>query len=310
MGINKYCGNYTYCATYALFDSFLRKIELSKNQFEILTSVPFGVVHNNEYAHRILSPYCDPTEGLKKAAQALNLEYISWEAEDSQKAYNRLLNQLAHGAVVVGPLNMGKLNYLPKPSIYDKVPHYITIYKYEGGCFYINDSEGLIGYYITEDEITKAWEASELYETKQAYNLKYVIQNKELPSRKERINIALSYLIDNLLNAKKDKQGAIAFAKLWDCLEKSGNKFYNNLFFDLEIFIQRKYLLLELIEQADKEVGIRKKKDLEQIASNQIILSSKINESIRYKRKLSGKNFLELCNQEEELTAIFMEGVL
>ena len=307
MGIDKYSGNYTYCGTYALFDCFLKQTNVSMNQFEILTSVPFGVVHNNEYAHRIISPYCDPSEGMKKAAQILNLEYTSLEIEDSSEAYDILVKQLAHGAVVLGPLNMGKLDYFAKPSIYDKVPHYIAVYKYEQGRFYVNDPEGLIGYYIPEDEIMKAWESSDLYETKHAYNLKYVTQNKALASEEERIHRTLSNITDNLLNAKKEEQGPQAFLKLWETLENSGNQFYNNLFFDLEIFIQRKYLLLEFLEWADAKVGLLKKKELEHIATQQILNASKINYSIRRKKNLSSKEFFELSHKEDELTAIFKE---
>ena len=45
MTMTLFYGNYTYCATYAIFDSGIDVKEISKNKFEMLSSVPFGVVH-------------------------------------------------------------------------------------------------------------------------------------------------------------------------------------------------------------------------------------------------------------------------
>ncbi|WOO36847.1 hypothetical protein R2R35_24160 [Anaerocolumna sp. AGMB13020] len=280
------------------------------NKFEILTSVPFGVVHSNEYAHRILSPYCDPGKGVAKAAQIMGIQLISWETEDPVEAYCLLTERLLTGPVVLGPVNMGKLNYLAKPGIYENVPHYITVYKHENARFYINDSEGLIGYYIPEDVIMKFWDASELYETNYSYNLKYILKKEEMPREEDMIYRALLNAKENFHQAIAKGEGPEAFKRLWATLSMSGRRYYNNLFFDMEIFIQRKYLLLETLEWAYKKSIIKRNKEVINIVSQQIHTAAEINSCIRHKQVLDQKELYELYRKEDELTIVFQEGGL
>lgn len=304
MGIDKYCGNYTYCATYAIFDCYFKQTGLSMDIFEILTSVPFGVGHQKEYPHRILSPYYDPSLGLKRACKILNQEYISKEFDDGDEALECLLEQLNEGSVVIGPINMGKLDYLAKSSIFDKVPHYVSLYKNDNKDICVNDSEGYIGYLIPLNKVLGLWKANDLVETKYSYNLKYIVQNTELPNETEQKKKALFYAIENLKQAKNCNQGAYAFDELWNTVKGSGTKYYNNLFFDLEILIQRKYLLLKFIDWIGDFIENKAREVIKNKATEQIICAANINHHIRRKESLDQSDFIDLKNAEYAITQI------
>lgn len=307
---SQYYGNYTYCGTYALYDLMQSNIKISMNKFEILTSVPFGISHNSEYLHRILSPYVDPTNGLDKATKILNIDLKCYQSSDKDATYYKIKEYLKKGSVVLGPVDMSKLSYLPKPEIYNKVPHYITLYKYKNNKFFLNDSEGLIGYHIPEDKLMDMCNSEEMYETKESYNLRIVSKYGEIPNKELLINISIANAKNNFISAYKKKQGPYAFLKLWDMLKDTESKYYNFLFYDLEILIQRKHLLLELLQWGEEYIKSASKEKIELIVIKQMDLISNINSIIRHKEKLEKENFKQLYILEKELTMLFYKNIM
>ncbi|MCT4688881.1 hypothetical protein [Vallitalea sp.] len=307
---SQYHGNYTYCGTYAIYDLIQSNLKISMNKFEIITSVPFGIVHNPDYPHRIISPYVDPTIGLNKAAKILNIDLKTYQSDEKEEMYSKLVECIQKGAVLIGPVNMAKLNYLPQPRIYNKVPHYIVLYKLKNNKFFLNDSEGLIGYYINKDELMDIWNGHDIYEAKKLFNMRTIENYGKEPNEEQLVMKSIINCQTNLLNACKEGQGPYVFLKLWDMIKNTGKKYYNYIFFDLEIFIQRKYLLMEIIEWANDIIKSEDCESIKRIAMKQMKVVSNINYNIRNKQKLVEGSFKQLYDLEKQLTALFHKNIL
>lgn len=301
-------GNYTYCATYSVFDSGMVVNEISKNRFEILSSVPFGVVHSNEYSHRLVSPMYEPLHGIKRACGILNKKYIEKGFDDKDDARNYLLNRLNYGLVVIGPIEMSKLKYLPLSQIYERVPHYITLYKDKRNVIRVNDSEGVMGHALDIDEFIMMWNSINLIESHYIYNVGYIESEGELPCEKDQVIKAVKNCYENLEYARNIKQGPIAFEKLWKTISFTMDKKYkNHLFFDMEIFIQRKNLMFSFINWAENYIVCNFER-IEYIIKEQIYLAAQINNSIRNgDMKNNYHLFHRLGILEDDLTDIFGE---
>lgn len=301
-------GNYTYCGTYAVFDSGVDAGKIDKNRFEILTSVPFGVLHSDECSHRLISPIYEPFHGIKRACDILNKKYTEKSFDDKNVAQSYLLERLDGGPVVIGPIEMSKLNYLPLCQIYDRVPHYISLYKDKNNKIRVNDSEGVIGHILEIEEFMIMWDSDNLVESPHKFNIGYIESEGELPCEKEQVVKAVKNCCKNLENARNINQGPYAFEKLWNSIcNTEGNKYKNFLFFDMEIFIQRKILMYSLINWTKKDFPCNFMR-IEDIIDKQIYTAAQINYSIRNGViKRDYKFFHELSLLEDELTEIFCE---
>lgn len=301
-------GNYTYCATYAVFDSGIDTKGISKNKFEMLSSVPFGIVHGKEYAHRLISPVYEPLDGIKRACGILNKRYIEKGFDDKNDARDFLLKRLNCGPVVIGPVEMSKLNYIPLSRIYEKVPHYISLYKDENNVIRVNDSEGIMGQALPIEEFMMMWNSVNLMESDYIYTVGYIESEEKLPDEKDQVIKSTLNCCENLEFARKIKQGPMAFEKLWETIGNIADKQYkNHLFFDLEIFIQRKYLMLSFIQWIEKYIVCDSDR-IEDIVKEQIYLAAQINNSVRNGSMNKDYHlFHRLGILEDDLTNIFGE---
>ncbi|GFI31442.1 MAG: hypothetical protein HFH50_08295 [Lachnospiraceae bacterium] len=308
MTMTLFYGNYTYCATYAIFDSGIDVKEISKNKFEMLSSVPFGVVHGKEYAHRLISPVYEPLHGIKRACEILNKKYIEKGFDDKNDARDFLLKRLNCGSVVIGPVEMSKLNYIPLSRIYERVPHYISLYKDESNIIRVNDSEGIMGQALPIEEFMVMWDSVNLMESDYIYTVGYIESEGKLPFEKEQVIKSTRNCFENLEFARKIKQGPMAFEKLWETISNTSNKQYkNHLFFDLEIFIQRKYLMLSFIQWIEKYIVCNTDR-IKYIVKEQIYLAAQINNRVRNGNMNNNYQlFYRLGILEDDLTNIFGE---
>ena len=100
----------------------------------------------------------------------------------------------------------------------------------------------------------------------------------------------------------------MAFEKLWETISNTSNKQYkNHLFFDLEIFIQRKYLMLSFIQWIEKYIVCNTDR-IKYIVKEQIYLAAQINNRVRNGNMNNNYQlFYRLGILEDDLTNIFGE---
>ena len=265
-------------------------------------------MHGKEYAHRLISPVYEPLHGIKRACEILNKKYIEKGFDDKNDARDFLLKRLNCGSVVIGPVEMSKLNYIPLSRIYERVPHYISLYKDESNIIRVNDSEGIMGQALPIEEFMVMWDSVNLMESDYIYTVGYIESEGKLPFEKEQVIKSTRNCFENLEFARKIKQGPMAFEKLWETISNTSNKQYkNHLFFDLEIFIQRKYLMLSFIQWIEKYIVCNTDR-IKYIVKEQIYLAAQINNRVRNGNMNNNYQlFYRLGILEDDLTNIFGE---
>lgn len=149
------------CHSQAFLSAFKLPFDVSPEEFELLTSVPFGIRHIPGDPNRVLIPHLDPDLGLERAATALGLE-VQFSSEASidagPQAIERLDNWLNTGPVVLGPIDLGELTYHPTAAPLAGCDHYVVaLGRATDKRLILRDPEGFIQVAVSEDVLVRAW---------------------------------------------------------------------------------------------------------------------------------------------------------
>lgn len=207
-----YIGKITNCYTQALLSSFMDRYDL-KNlyDFEIATTVPFGVVYREGDPNRLLDCYLDPDVGLDRGMSNLDISFdIRYWSQDSdwKEAFNTLNTWCAEAPVVLGPLNMENLTYYFRGDLYKNMDHYIVVMGVDSGKYSVCDPEGLVDVYLQENDLRIAWKADEIPEGRGSFTMRRVIgKNREIRLDTKTIKRVIRNSIENLYKAEILKNG-------------------------------------------------------------------------------------------------------
>lgn len=214
-----YYGKVTCCHSQTLLSAYLPPAcPLDLMTFELLTTVPFGLLSVPEDPNRLLTCYLDPDLGLDRALMVLGLNYevCAWPpGTDGREALTTLITWVHEGPVVLGPLNMEALSYLFHPELLYACDHYIVVQGIERDRFRICDTEGYITVYLTHDQLMAAWRGDLIPEGRGEFVLRRVKNSWRLPDRSQLWLRTLPYVVQNLNGAQEhERGGAAAYAAL------------------------------------------------------------------------------------------------
>lgn len=311
-----YNGNLTCCGTHAIYSGFFRNWD---NQdiikFEAATTVPFGIVHNPDDPFRLFTCYCDPDCGIEFAFQVLNIPYrihYSKSPCESREALDVLDEWLEEGNVVLGPMNMEDLMYLPHHNLLQAMDHFIVVCGFESGRYVISDSEGMCLTRLDRDQLVKAWMADKIPEGRGAYIMRQVLTDSLPGFDKEVFRKVGKQIVVNLSECeKKENCGSNALYKLERSAELilSDPNLTRRMCFDIPVRIQRCEIIVYYLEQVCGVFhGQKIKTECEKAAD---ILQKQIREyndilwGIRKRGKKSFEPFRSIARSEHELVMIF-----
>lgn len=314
-----YSGNFTNCYTKAVLTAIMEKRSTeAMYQFEIATTVPFGMIYRKEDPNRLLDCYLDPNDGIDLAFTNLGIpyemQYWGMEKPDDNEAIDLLKNWCQNSKVILGPLNMGDLKIYFRDSLYQNMDHYIVAYQYNNGFFKVSDSEGMPCVYVKEENLKTAWKADKILE---GYG-KYIMRKTDSTYK----NIGLSdkqlhkVFMDSINNMERaaalPNGGSNGLKQIVSDIENSNKKasLIRGLSYSIPTRIQRcmlmKYLISNIKDRTrDQDIAMRLVK-IEFLLSEQIKSWSQLLLDIKSIRKKWDLLMRKIAENEEQITDILI----
>lgn len=233
------------CASYAMLQALENK-DIDLIEFENSTGVTFGVASHSEKYHctRMLTPYRKFWDSIQYIEKIWGIR-ISHICTDSQSDLLSDILSLNKANIVLGPINMAALYYLPMCSQYKHADHYISLH-INNGEIYLSDSEGIIYMRVQGKDLQRIIDVSDIMEANGYFQAGIVEQCTSPLSLEER-----SYITFNLAglcyqSAEEEGQGGNAFLLCQDVMRNlSAAHWETSLRYDLSYYLQRKYMLLK-----------------------------------------------------------------
>lgn len=289
-----YYGKSTLCGTFAVLNAVGANI--SPDLFELTTGVPFGIRCVGMEQERFLTPYRDPNFGLDQAVNFWKLNCRKVACDSKEDVFHSLCRDLdlQGSRIVLGPLNMGKLFYIPLCGIYENVDHYIMVRKSGNREVTVVDSEGYTAVPMTYDKLYKMWNIRGVYEAGGIYTYRCFEAGIRIPERKEIENHILNQMLVNMKGAERDGQGARAFMYAYDILSQNDiKKWFLSFLYEIEHLIQRKMLVYSFCN-----AGMNKTPEALAFLKEQIAILMKIYRNLEQKKELSKALFQRLSHLE------------
>jgi hypothetical protein len=182
---------------------------MTSAEYELVTTVPFGVRCYPDDPKRLLIPYLDPDIGLERACHLLNLplETLWHEASAQEAAITRLDQWLRTGPVVLGPLDLGRLPYQEAADTVRGYDHYLVVLgRDSSGVFVVRDPEGFVQVEVGPDILLRAWQAVQVREGRGAFTMRRLRLSDKAASRPAAAILrgVSSLALDNLIASGHD----------------------------------------------------------------------------------------------------------
>jgi len=301
---NIFLGNEICCGTYGFLNTVSDK-EIDYKLFEATSSVPFGIRHQKEKDYsRLLTTYCNPDIGIERAVKLWGYRQNKKIFTDSGETAAYILDESSANRCLVGPVDMGRLEYLPVSNLYINMDHYIVIYQ-KGGKLLCMDSEGVIARKISEKDMKKWLCPSKLPEAGGHITVRTFEKIKgcdKYKREKSAVLNSLEWIQRNMEEAKGD-------ASIEECfrwLEDKPEKYWNLPFlYDISYLIQRKLLQIYWCECVWDFKAVLEKvlTMMKNIIEEQIMLLQILFRNIQQKKDLGlcGREIQSLADAEKNL---------
>ena len=300
------------CGTYAcincLAEQGIRPLP-ERKEFEIASSVPFGLKYmERDDCDRMLTPLVDPNDGINKAAKIWGYKVECWTFKTGEEATLWLKTHLREGPLVLGPIDMGGLGYLPLSPAFRNIDHYVTVVSTSDERIDFLDSEYVGRIPCTWQVLPRLLQVGNVPESKGNIVVRRLKKEKEVP-RHERFRLSLVGAIENLMRAKKSGQGPVAFRQCLKTIENVPSYIWkNSLLYEVSYVMQRKYLFLKMIEECYLE-GFLNEKERNEIVRRlncQIQSLGKLATCLKY-GEIQAELFQKLEEKEREITDMMAE---
>lgn len=293
------------CASYALLNT-LQSSEIDLIELENATGVTFGIASCAEQYHytRMLTPFRTFWNGIDTVHKAFRI-YIQRHCFYNPEELTDWLFESSQSHILIGPVNMATLTYLPFSSQYKCADHYISLH-FKKNKIYLTDSEGIPHMQVDLIKLRQWLSISGIMEAKGVYHAGTVHSETIKPDKTERCKIILENAHHNLCKAEENHQGGNAFLICAELMENvSASKWVSALYYDLSYYMQRKIMFLML----DEDETVLNSKCREHIL-NQIALTRQCLYHIYKRDFLSSINVMRLLAAEESCIPELWKGWL
>lgn len=158
----EYIGNAPYC--YANSAAMLLKTigeDIEPGQIEVLTGVGLGAIWQDNGGFWLSNPYSPPDMGLSAALAMLGFQFVEGSREVPDPfPLEELEEQLQSGPAILGPLDMGFLDYLPFNA--HGADHFVLVYKIANKSVFLHDPEGFPNVSLPLSCLADAWKAEKI----------------------------------------------------------------------------------------------------------------------------------------------------
>jgi hypothetical protein len=204
--MTRYIGNGAYCyanSVYmALRESGAAAAELPEPGFiECLTTMPFGTLYlrvGRDLLVYFSSPLANPDQGITTALDALGWECREEREAAPEAALARLAEAAGRGPVLVGPLDMGGLGYMPHHAQLSGSDHCVVVLGVENDRVRVHDPDGYPYAALPTAEFLRAWKADRVRYAQVPYTMRTAFRQVRHPAREEMIARTLAVVPTNL----------------------------------------------------------------------------------------------------------------
>lgn len=252
-----YSGNWIACGSYAL----IHAADLRYNDLiplENSTGASFGISSKGlDYGGtRMLSVFRDFHYGIDKAAPLWGIQMNRVDGTTKEEIKELMRNPYID-RIVIGPVSMVGLVYLPLSQQYRCADHFIACIRKNKDIWQVIDSEGVPGILLPSEKIINMLSIQNIPEACGRYTARAIINtnaSKTAENRDARIRYTLETACVNLRKAREEGQGHRAFQKCKELVRNmtAGNRVNRiPLIYDVDYLIQRKIMLLKLLQEAE-----------------------------------------------------------
>ncbi|WP_028612475.1 hypothetical protein [Paenibacillus harenae] len=162
--MTQYIGNGAYCyanSTSMLLASIGENISPSK--IEVLTGVGLGAIWVDHLPY--FSSWAGmPDKGISEALRILGFEFKEKYSQDGDELpFQQLEQDLRKAPVILGPLDMGYLQYNPDYKNLFGVDHYVLAYDMDDEYIHVHDPAGFPFVSLSHALFERAWKAENVF---------------------------------------------------------------------------------------------------------------------------------------------------
>lgn len=300
----RFYGNEICCGSYAVLNA-VRDSSIDLQLFEISLSTPFGIRHcENQKFDRLLTTYCDPNKGMDRALLLWGYHVKTDRFDEAKEAVIRIKKLLSLGKpVVVGPINMGSLEYQIFPSLLNRMDHYLLIEACSDTEIYCTDSEGFSQYRLTYEDVGRYMKADEVPEAEGMITVRQLYKEKQYDVETI-LKQSLIYAANNYYEAENSGEGSHAIRNCARFIKQySDYRWRLPLMYDVQYLKQRKILALYFADLIEKYKVQRRSSmmDFRNAILSQNELLGEIYGKLRKGELLESDLFDELAEREKIL---------
>lgn len=240
--MKKYVGFGWSCGSFAV-DNAVRNLPVTAELYEIIGGVPFGMKHDEN----IVTTLTEPFDGIVTAAKNIGMEVYRKTFVEFAEFWKCLFSDYLEGkyAIVLGPVNMRKLFYIPFSSFYSDVDHFLALKIMNSENIHISDSDGFEYVRITKEQSLKMLNAEGKFNDGINYCY-YLLENDYSNLNWESIlDNTRKTIVNNFIEARK----ASPFIEVERYIQGILNaKEINNMLFNTNSMMYRKQLQKDFLE--------------------------------------------------------------
>lgn len=234
------------CAAYALLNTLEDQTDLI--ELENSTGVTFGISSAGDeyFCARMLTPFTSFWDGVTNIEKIWGIRIRQYRFRNSGEVFD-MMNNSPPIKMMIGPINMMTLDYLPFSSQYKFVDHYISVEKTDRGDYLITDSEGIYKMKTALDKLCSMLTVEGIPEANGSICVGSAEYSDNELSKEERLDEILLIAKDNYYKAERSNEGGNAFLKCLNVMESVPKAQWRMSFiYDLNYYIQRKYMLMSM----------------------------------------------------------------
>lgn len=237
-----YNGFGAWCAAYAFLNT-TQCSDVTPELYELLSGVPFGIKYNPDNKSRLLSPFIEPCLRVNDVSKMLGYSAKLSKFKEISEAVYFLSSMDCGKRVMIGPIDMGHLAYLPLNMYYIKQSHYISVEKQKDDKYCVTDSEGILLSVCSQEYLSGIINVSDIPESENNINIWEFELSANRIKTSEYADIIRCEACKNLVNAEEAGQGSNAILQCADLLEYTDSSCSDlRLYYEFNYVLQRKLL--------------------------------------------------------------------
>ncbi len=185
-----YIGNGAYCYANSIAMALAAQgFTYDASHLECLTAVAISAFWDQSAEEPLpffSSKYGAPDRGVSVALRNLGYTWEEYRSSleddpDGHRALAKLQDLLESGPVIIGPVDMGQLIYIPDHQTLNGVDHYVTVNQITDGQISLHDPAGFPFVTMDIDQFLRAWRAETIHYRLGSYSMWGNIQSQSRP---------------------------------------------------------------------------------------------------------------------------------